>query len=458
MKDIRAMVQKPVTQEANYIAAFESFEKNGSAKNPSWVSALRKGALSRFNDLGFPTARRSNEEWKYTDIRRIATHPFQLVVESGPPRLNPQELERFTFGESHWNRLVFVNGKCSVHLSSLSSLPADVSVINLAEAMTTQAEMVRQHLAIHASYEANAFVALNTAFVHDGAFVHIPDDTLVEEPIHLLFITTSPQEQDTVSHPRVLILTGKDSQATIIESYAGISDSRSFTNAVTEVVVGAGSEVKYFKVQQQNEQAFHITNTQVVQARDSSFSSVNIDLGGQLVRNNLNALMGAEGSSCRLNGLYMVTGTQHVDNQVIIDHAKPYTTSRELYKGILNGRSRTVFHGSIIVRKDAVKVDARQEDKNLLLSNQAEADTKPAFWIYCDDVKCAHGASCGQIDEDALFYLRCRGIDERVARLFLIRGFVTEVIDSIDNEPLRTQVDRLVQAKLREWLGEEGTE
>ena len=451
------MIQQASRQEERYLEAFDSFAKNGASRYPSWVHDLRQAALSKFAALGFPTTRRGNEEWKYTDIGPIARTPFRSMVAPEPLSLTTRELEWFTFGESGWPRLAFVDGSYSEALSSIPSLPAGVSILSLAEAMTTMGDLVEQHLASYASYETNAFTALNTAFVHDGAFVHIPDGARLEEPIHLLFISTSRQ-QDTVTYPRVLVLTGKDSKATIIESYAGLSDGRYFTNGVTEVVVGAGAAIEYYKIQRQSEQAFHITNTHVVHSRDSSFSSVNIDLGGGLVRNNINALMGEEGSSCMFNGLYMVTGTQHVDNQVIIDHAGSYTTARELYKGILDGKSRSVFHGSIIVRKDLHKVNAMQVDKNLLLSDQAEADTKPAFWIYSDDVRCGHGAACGQMDESALFYLRSRGIDEKAARSMLTHAFVSEVINSIGNEPFRTHVDQLVQTKLREWLGDDGTD
>ena len=447
--EIRPMLQQPSTQQERYLLAFESFEKDGFASDPSWAHELRKSAISRFNELGFPTDRRGNEEWKYTDVRPIARVSFQPIANLAPTKLKSGELKRFTFGETKWNGLVFVDGSYLEELSSVSFLPHDVSVMNLAEAMATKADLTREHLARHADYETNAFTALNTAFVHHGALVHIPDGTVVDQPIHLLFITTS-HEPDIVSHPRVLVIAGKNSQATIIESYGSLAETRYFTNAVAEVVVGAGATIKYYRVQRQSEEAFHITNTYVVQARDSNFSSVNIDLGGGLVRNNLNALMGDEGSFCMLNGLYILTRSQHVDNQVIIDHAKPYTTSRELYKGVLDGKSRSVFHGSIIVREGAIKVDANQADKNLLLSDQAEADTKPAFWIYCDDVRCAHGAACGQIDENALFYMKSRGMDDETARGFLTRGFVNEIIDGIASEPLRSHVDQLVTAKLRD--------
>ena len=229
------------------------------------------------------------------------------------------------------------------------------------------------------------------------------------------------------------------------------------SNAVTEIRVGASSTLRYYKVQRQSTEAFHITNTHAVLSRDCSFTSVCFDLGGGLVRNNLNVLLAEEGAACVLNGLYMPAGTQHIDNQVIVDHARGYTTTREMYKGVLDGKGRSVFHGSIVVREGAAKVDAEQVDKNLLLSDQAEADMKPAFWIYCDDVRCSHGAACGQIDENALFYLRTRGLSERGARRLLTHGFVADIIDGIENEQFRSYMDGLVQTRLHEWLGDGDT-
>ena len=446
------MTQSPATQLDQYLAAYESHERNGFSNDPQWAREIRKAAIASFQQVGLPTTRRGNEEWKYTDVRPIARAAFQPGVEPST-KVESADLDRFSFGEQSWPRLVFVDGSYSAELSLISQLPSGVTVANLAEAMTSQPDLVHQHLARYADYETQGFTALNTAFVHDGAFVYIPDGTLVEEPIRLLFLSTH-QEQETVSHPRVLIVTGRDSKATIVEGYAGLSDERYFTNSVSEVVVGQGSKLTYYKAQRQGLAAFHVATTQVTLGRDSYFSSFNVDLGGRLVRNNLNVITGDESCSCKLYGLYMVTGSQHVDNQVIVDHAKPYTTSQELYKGILDGKSRSVFHGSIIVREGAVKVNANQVDKNLLLSDQAEADTKPAFWIYCDDVKCGHGAACGQMDETALFYMRSRGLDEQAARRLLTRAFANEIIENIENEHYRNHIDGLVQTTLQEWLGD----
>ncbi len=433
--------------------AYDALRNNGYASDPAWAQTLRADAIDRFKEMGFPTTRRGNEEWKYTDIRSIATTPFRHPDPPATLELSDRRLRSLALGRPDWNRLAFVDGVYSERLSSLQSLPEDVRVINLAEAMRSSPDLVQEYLARHADYQANPFVALNTAFMHDGALVHIPDGAIVEDPIHLLFISTGKQE--VVSNPRALVVTGKDSSATVIESYAALAQGRYFTNSVAEILPGPGAALRYYKVQQQSDKAFHITNTRVVMPQDSSFSSVNIDLGGRLTRNNLDVLMTGEGASANLTGLYMPTGAQHVDNQVIIDHAVGYTTARELYKGILNGRSRSVFHGSIIVRENAVKVDSMQEDKNLLLSDGAEADTKPAFWIYCDDVRCAHGAACGQIDEDVLFYLRSRGLSDTAARHLLVQGFVADIIGSIRYEPLRVKIDALVKGRLAKWLGAE---
>jgi Fe-S cluster assembly protein SufD len=444
------MTQLLSTQEAGYLAAFASFEKNGAAQDPSWVHALRQAAITRFRDLGFPVARRGNEEWKYTDVGPIARAPFQPLLSSGAGELTAAEVEPFAFGGSRWPRLVFVDGNYAAKLSSASFLPSGATAGSLAEAMRGKADLVEPSLARHARYADHAFTALNTAFLHDGAFVHIPDGVAVAEPIHLLFLSTASAKEGPVSHPRVLVLTGRGSHVTLVEDYVGLRDSRYFTNAVTEAEVGPGATVRHYRLQRQSEEAYHIGTTQIVLGRDSAFSSVTVDLGGGLVRNNLNVLLGEEGGSCTVNGVYLVAHSQHVDNQVVLDHAKPHTTSRELYKGVLGGRSRSVFHGSIIVRKGAQKVDARQVDKNLLLSDGAEADSKPAFWIYADDVKCSHGAACGKLDEDALFYLRSRGLAEEEARNLLVHGFVSEVLNTIEDQAVRTRVEELVAARLQQ--------
>ena len=442
------MATKQLTNLENYTAAFDSLEKDCSPTH-SWVQELRKSAFARFNELGFPTARRGNEEWKYTDIRPLARHAFRPATRFNA--VDPAELGPYNPGNEQWHLAVFVDGIFNPQLSSLDSLPSGVKIESIASVLSGPDSMAEQHVAQHMSYDDNAFAALNTAFLQDGAFIHLDNGAMLEEPIHLLFITTAHDEEIDV-YPRVLVLTGRDASASIIESHVGLSNGIYLSNVVTEIVLGAGASLRYYKMQRHSDKAYHVTNTEAVLARDSYFSSVNIDLGGGLVRNNLNARMTEEGASTVLNGLYMVTETQHVDNQVIIEHIKGNTTANELYKGILDGKSRSVFHGSIIVREDAKGVNAYQVDKNLLLSKEAEAYTKPAFWVYTDDVRCGHGAACGQIDDEALFYLRSRGMDETTARNFVIHGFVAEVIDSIKQDQLRDHISGLVHSKLEDWL------
>jgi Fe-S cluster assembly protein SufD len=446
------MTQTLATQEHTYLEAFQAFQRNGAGHDPAWVQALRQSAMDRFVELGFPTARRGNEEWKYTDVRPLAATPFPLPS-SASAKPTPQEVRLATFGERTWHRLVLVDGQPAPDLSSLNGLPERVRVMGLAEAVASAGDLVQPHLARYAPHQSEAFAALNTAFLHHGAFVLIPDGVYVEQPIHLIFITTRGQQ--AAFHPRVLIVTGRDSSATVVESYLGLDNSRYFTNVVAEVALGRGSALKHYRIQRQSEASYHIATTQVNLTANSSFTNGAFDFGGGLVRNNLNVLVAEEGSNCALRGLYMPTGDQHVDNQVIIDHQVGHSDVKEVYKGILNGRARSVFHGSIIVRPHAAKVNATQEDKNLLLSPDAEADTKPAFWIYCDDVKCGHGAACGQIDPDALFYLRSRGLSEAAAKGLLVRGFAAGILDAIGLDGLRVHVNGIVQARLEEWLGQE---
>lgn len=321
-------------------------------------------------------------------------------------------------------------------------------MMGLAEAVQAGGAIIEANLGRLATYDEDGFAALNTAFVHEGVFIQIPDHAELEQPIDVIFLVTA-RGHEAATQPRVLIVVGRDTRATVVETYASLDDSiQTLTNSVTEVVVGAGSALNRYTMQLQNEETYGVATTHVEVQENANFTSVYTDIGGALIRNNLSVDMVGEGAYCTLNGSYIVSRSQHIDNQVIIDHKVGHTGARELYKGILDGKSRSVFHGSIIVREGAAKVDALQEDKNLLLSNEAEADTKPAFWIYCDDVRCGHGAACGAIDDDAVFYLRSRGLNEEAARQLLIRGFIAEIVDTIKHEEVRQHVDRLVSQKL----------
>jgi len=303
---------------------------------------------------------------------------------------------------------------------------------------------------VYADYRDQAFTALNTSLVGDGAFVYIPPGKTVEKPIHLLFVSTA--EEPTVSHPRVLIVAGEGSVATVIESYASIGEDVYFTNAVTEVVTERGAVLDHYRLQEESDLAFHIASTEIHQERDSRYFSCAISLGGEIARHNLNVAVADENVETTIDGLYVVAGRQHTDSHMVIDHQKPHSNSFQLYKGILDGKARAVFNGKVFVREGALLTDARQLNKNLLLSAEAHVDTKPELEIFADDVKCSHGATVGQLEDEELFYLASRGIPQEQARALLTYGFAEDVISKIRLKSVREQLDRIVLDKLHQSL------
>ncbi|MEK6409959.1 MAG: Fe-S cluster assembly protein SufD [Acidobacteriota bacterium] len=431
-----------------YVSTFAQLEKELTAGDWAWTRPIRKAAIERFAELGFPTSKL--EDWKFTSVAPIAKLAFRparheangLTIEE----LASTPLADVAFGTS-CHRLVFVNGHFSVELSCIDALPEGARVTSLAAAQRTDAALIETHLARYASYHDHAFVALNTAFMQDGAFVEIPKGLILDKPIYLIFVATQ-SEAPTVIYPRTLIVAGSGSQAQIIESYIGLSDSVYFTNAVTEIVAGENSVVEYYKLQHESKQAFHIGAVQVHQDRNGNFTSHTITLGGGLVRNELNAVLDGSGIECSLNGLYVTGGRQHVDNHTVVDHCKPHGTSRELYKGILGGKSSAVFNGSIVVRKDAQKTDARQSNKNLLLSEGATINSKPQLEINADDVKCTHGTSIGHLDEDSVFYLRSRGVGPDEARTILTYGFADDVLNRMKLDAIRVRLECALVARM----------
>jgi Fe-S cluster assembly protein SufD len=429
----------------HYIGEFSKLERESHPRQPTWLGLVRKAALDRFVALGFPTL--DDEEWKYTNVAPIAKTSYRLGTESKVPGLKVEQLQRITFGEMECSYLVFLNGRFAPQLSRIRPLPEGVRIGSLAAALEEEPGRVEPHLARHAGFEKQAFVALNTAFLQDGAFVHLPRRKVMEEPIHLIFVT-SPNGAPLISHPRNLIVAEEGSQVSVVESYVSLGDAAYLTNAVTEVVASDGAVVDLCKLQRESEQATHVATLQSHLSRSTRFASHSISLGGALVRNDVNMVLDAEGIECVLNGLYLAQETQHVDNHTFIDHAKPHCASREFYKGVLSGRSHGVFNGKILVRKDAQKTDAKQTNKNLLLSEEALVDTKPQLEIYADDVRCTHGATIGQLDEDALFYLRSRGVGREDARSLLIHAFATDLISRIPVKPVRTGLECLLMTRL----------
>lgn len=412
---------------------------------PAFLRALRARGRERFAALGFPTTR--DEDWKYTNLAPLARETF-AAAPAGPPDGAAALAAAARLDGAV--ELVFVNGRFAPSLSTRPALPAGMVVESLAAACASHAARVEPHLGSLVAIDADGMAALNTACVQDGAFVHLPDGCDLAAPIHCLFVSLA-NGTATVSHPRVLIVAGAGSRAAVIEQHVG--RGRYWTNAVTELVVGAGAALTHHKVQREDTAAFHLAAIAAAQAGDSHFGSHAVAVGAALSRAAIATRLDAPGAACAFDGLYIADGAQHVDHHTTIDHARPRGTSRELYKGILAGRATGVFNGKVFVRPDAQQSDAQQMNQNLLLSDDAQVDTKPQLEIFADDVKCSHGATIGQLDDDAIFYLRARGIDQDEARRLLIYGFANELVDRVTVAPLRHQLEALLAARLPAVVG-----
>jgi Fe-S cluster assembly protein SufD len=443
-----------VKEKDNIFSAYKLLAQAREGRDPAWLANLREKAGAAFEALDFPTTR--DEEWKYTNVAQLLKVPYRESLShggagsNGMKKLTARDIEPFTFAESRESQLVFVNGAFSRELSNLTAVSKGCVASNLAEIPSEYATVAREHLASYADYREASFTALNTASVGDGAFVHIPGGRAVEAPIHLLFISTT--EEPVASHPRALIAAGAGAVATIIESYVSMGEGAYFTNAVTEVVAKEGAVVTHYRLQEESERAFHIATTQVHQERESNYTSYAISLGARMARHDLNVALSDENIETRIDGLYVVTGEQHTDSHTSIDHQKPHSVSHQLYKGILDGSSRAVFNGKVFVREGALLTDARQLNKNLLLSSDAHVDTKPQLEIFADDVKCAHGAAVGQLEDEELFYLAARGITPERARALLTYGFAEDVISRIKLKSAREHLERVVLDKLHQSL------
>src|SRR5262245_43275039 len=430
----------------------------------AWLQDARAQAMSRFKEMGLPTAR--DEEWRFTSIAPITENRF-VVPANGASSLRPTDVASFEWHGARSTTLVFVNGKYVASASDVRDLPVGVRIGNLGAALTSGERDLEAHLTRLGQNDRRAFTALNTAFLSDGAYVLVPDRVVVPTPVHLLFLTIG-ESQPTMAHPRVLIVAGEMSQVAIVESFGALRLARPepvegrarsgqaavasyFTNAVTEVVAGENSTVTHYKIQREHPNSVHLGALYLHAARNSTFASHSISLGGALVRNDILAVLDGEGAHCTLNGLYLSDGTRIVDNHTTIDHAKAHCDSREIYKGILNDRARAVFNGKIVVRPDAQKTDAKQTNKALLLSEDAQINTKPQLEIFANDVKCTHGAAVGQMDDDAIFYLRARGIGVAQARDMLVHAFAGDVLNHMPLEALRTRVDEELSRRLAGW-------
>ncbi|HEX5387207.1 MAG TPA: Fe-S cluster assembly protein SufD [Gemmatimonadales bacterium] len=423
-----------------YVRQFEARPANGA---PVWLPELQRAAINRFAEVGFPTAR--DEEWRFTPLGPISQQAFRPAA---PATVRREALAPFLFGHPEWPQLVFVNGRLSPALSIFPPMPTGVRLESLSAALHRDPAVIERHLTRHAPVEGSAFTALNTAFLEDGALVYVPPGTVLEQPIHLIFVT-SPDAAGAVTHPRNLIVVEREARASVVESYVTLAEGAPyFTNAVTEVSSGEGAWTEHTRIQRESEAAYHVGLTQVDQARGSHYRSFTLAMGGAISRHNLHVRLNAPGIETLMYGLYLTRGDQLADNHTAIYHDHPECNSWEVYKGVLDGRSRAVFNGKVLVRPEAQKTDAKQTNRNLLLSNGAKVDTKPQLEIFADDVKCTHGATVGYLDQLGLFYLRSRGIPEPVAKRLLTYAFAAEVVNEVALEPVRRTLDRLVLERL----------
>jgi Fe-S cluster assembly protein SufD len=418
------------------LAEFAGREKSLPGQGLAWLEIRRRRAIDRFESLGFPTDK--TENWRFTPAATLIERSFAPQAEA-PRGFTP---ETFPLCELDAYRLVFVNGRYAPNLSR--ELPKGAVLGNLAALLKVEPKRLEPALA--RVNTGHAFTALNAAYFTDGAVLHLAKGVTLDKPVHLLFVSAC--EIPAASYVRVLIVAEPGSRAQIIEEHAGQGEY--LTNAVTEISAGEGSNIEYYKLQRESPQAVHVAALQVRQQKNSVFAAHSIALGALMSRADVDVRLEDEGADCTLNGLYLVDGRQHVDNSTVIDHLKPHGTSRELYKGVLDGQSRAVFNGTIVVEKDAQKTSALVYNKNLLLSENGLVNTKPEFKINANDVQCRHGATIGQLSGDALFYLRSRGLSFEAARSMLVYAFASEMIDGLGIEPLRESLAEVLHKRLPE--------
>lgn len=426
-----------------YLQKFEEFAAGLNGDSKTAFHQVRLNALEHFRRLGFPG--RKDEEWKYTNVTPLLRHTFGDLQ---PGNVDRSLVEKLAFPSGLGNLVVMVNGQLAPELSNYQA-EGGLIVENLSTAMKNHAGLVEKHFSRYANYEQESFTALNTAFAANGLFVYVPANLEVETPLYVLHIS-QPGEQGFFANPRNLIIAEKNSRIKIVESFRADGDHPYFNNVVTEAWVDTHARVDHVRLQDESTGAFHIFNMQARQEAESFYSLTNLDIGGGLVRNNLNIELDGPHGEGHLIGFYMGTGTQHIDNHTLIDHAQPNCESNELYKGILSGKAQGVFNGKIFVRQDAQKTNAYQDNKALLLSDEAIVNTKPQLEIFADDVRCSHGATVGQLDEEAIFYLRARGIPEETANSILQYAFASDVFQYIPIEELRSEVDEIILERFQQ--------
>ena len=426
---------------ATFLEELEATTPLRAGNEPEWLVALRRLAWARFNEIGFPTTR--NEDWRFTSVAPITQATFSPAPAFVDGTIPAELIAGLRLPGT--TELVFVNGRLIPALSEVNGV--GFSVTSLTQALVRKDPDLPKTLGQIASVSQNGFTALNTALFTDSTLIRVRQGQQAPKPLHLVYLSL-PGGEPSVSYPRVLIVAEPSSEATIIESYSGPPGEQYFTNAVTEIVVGDNARLEHLRIQRESERAFHIATVEAHQGRDSRFRSFSLAMGGALARANIYSLMDGPGSDCSMNGLYLLHGTQHVDHQTRIEHAQPNCTSREIYKGVMDGTSHGVFNGKVYVRPVAQKTDGKQTNNNLLLSDGAKVDTKPQLEIFADDVKCTHGATVGRLDDLAVFYLESRGIRKTLARKLLTYGFAADVLGTIPHDEIRQRLERLVFHRL----------
>lgn len=440
-------------EESKYAAAFREGLQGVRADEPSWLRQLRERSFEHFERIGFPAV--ENEEWKYTNVAPIVRGNFTPVPARNGSKAADSNLAPFVYEETRDSRAVFVNGVFQPALSSLTALPAGVVAMELDAALMSaeHGQAVREQLESGFQADENGFTTLNTALFSSGLLLRIPPGLHVEQPIHFQFIGQGGSNGAApAAFPRVLIMGEPGSSATVVETYASPDDGVYLTNAIVEVALGSGARLEHYRVQRESPNAFHVATTRADLGAKAVYDTTSINFGAALSRHNIDVRMDHEGAECSVDGLYMMDGSQHTDTHSVIDHRQPHCRSHQLYKGILDGKSRAVFNGKVFVRHGAQQTDARQTNKNLLLSKEARVDTKPQLEIFADDVKCTHGAAVGQLEEDEIFYLESRGIRTKLARNLLTYGFAEEVIEKIKIDSIRKELDAAVLNRLHAQL------
>ena len=421
---------------------FDSLLQHLNGKSGTTWNQLREKAFENFKKLGIPTVK--NEDWKYSSLKGLEKYDYSLSVASS---LSSEEVAQLPFAGLDALQLVFVNGIFSAELSS-SLLNEKVKVLSFSEAEKVIPEVLNEYYGAGLDIEKEGLTALNMAISREGAVIYVPDHTTLEKPVVIRHIHATGQEhiKNSVHHLAVI---GKNAEAKIVEIFQNLGDNSSFTNIVTEIFVGEDGRADYYKIQDENDASFHVGTTQVLQKDRSYFYAATFTVNGGFVRNNLNLVLDGEHIESHMYGLYIPNGSQHVDNHTLVDHQKPNSESNELYKGILDGRSKGVFNGKIFVRQDAQKTNAYQNCRNVILSESAGMNTKPQLEIWADDVKCSHGTTTGKLDDDAIFYMQSRGIPKSEAIKLQLAAFAEDVVSQIKWEVLRDELDVLILKKLQ---------